>query len=77
MLTGKWNYALIFDNVDLFLDLLQNKVKKLINFWAPPQKMSNKTNKPWLTTPKQTLAHQSLTQIHGSQKLVLQKNLPK
>ena len=41
------------DYADLSLELLLNKVQILINFWAPPKKMSNKKKqlqiKPWLT----------------------------
>ena len=41
------------NNVNLLSELLISKVNKLINFWAPPQKVSNKgkeaLNKPWMT----------------------------
>ena len=42
------------NDVDLSSELFLKKVEKLINFWAPPQKVSNKQkkllNKPWLTS---------------------------
>ena len=42
------------NDVDLSSELFLKKVEKLINFWAPPQKVSNKQkkllNKTWLTS---------------------------
>ena len=42
------------DDVNLSSELFLRKVKKLINFWTPLQKVSNKQkkllNKPWLTS---------------------------
>ena len=42
------------DDVNLSSELFLRKVEKLINFWAPLQKVSNKQrkllNKPWLTS---------------------------
>ena len=38
------------NNADLSLELLLNKVQKLIKFWTLPQKLSNEKKK----TPKQT-----------------------
>ena len=51
MKTG--NLSLEHNNISLSSELLINKVDKLINFWAPLQKISNKRNKtlnkPWMT----------------------------
>ena len=42
------------NDVNLSSELFLRKVEKLINFWAPLQKVSNKQkkllNKPWLTS---------------------------
>ena len=53
MCTG-YQLHLSRNDVNLSSELFLRKVEKLINFWAPLQKVSNKQkkllNKPWLTS---------------------------